>query len=81
MARHVLREVIGILTEPEMPSARAAQGATYRTLGLTDAAILAVARERKCAVLTDDLDLYLSLCAEGIDAFNFTHLRAFEWGM
>ena len=77
-ARHVLKETIGILQEPEMPSARAAQGRLYERLGLVDAAIAAVAREHKCAVLTDDLDLYLALSREGLPVLNFAHLRERE---
>lgn len=76
--RHVLKETIAILQEPEMPSARAAQSRPYEDLGLVDAAIAAVAREHKCAVLTDDLDLYLALSREGLPVLNFTHLRARE---
>ncbi len=77
-ARHVLKETIAILQEPEMPSARAAQSRLYEGLGLVDAAIAAVAREHKCAVLTDDLDLYVALFREGLPVLNFTHLRVRE---
>jgi hypothetical protein len=31
------------------------------------------------AVLTDNLDLYVTLLNLGIYAFNFTHLQALEW--
>lgn len=80
-ARHVLKETISVLTEPEMPSARAAQSRTYADLGLVDAAIASVADEYKCSVLTDDLDLYLALDTAGIPVLNFTHLRARAWGL
>lgn len=80
-ARLLLKETLSILREPEMASARAAQSASYERLGLVDAAIAAVARERKCAVLTDDLDLYLALASEGIVALNFTHLWERNWGV
>lgn len=79
-ARHVLKETLTILLEPEMPSVRAAQSAPYGSLGLVDAAIAALAREYKCAVLTDDLDLYSALSREGIAVLNFTHLRKRAWG-
>ncbi len=78
-ARHLLKETLRILREPEMPSYRAAQNPPYERLGLTDAAITAVAREHKCGVLTDELDLYLALSREGMPVLNFTHLRAAEW--
>jgi predicted nucleic acid-binding protein len=80
-ARRVLKETLSVLIEPEMPSARAAQSRPYEDLGLVDAAIAAVAREHKCAVLTDDLDLYLALSRESMPVLNFTHLRARDWGM
>jgi predicted nucleic acid-binding protein len=80
-ARQVLKEALSVLNEAEMPSARASDDLLYQRHGLADAAIAAVARDYHCAVLTDDLDLYLSLIREQVEAFNFTHLRAAEWGM
>jgi len=80
-ARQVLKEALSVLNEAEMPSARASDDLLYKSHGLVDAAIAAVARDYHCAVLTDDLDLYLSLMREQVEVFNFTHLRAAEWGM
>ena len=80
-ARQLLKETLTILREPEMPSVRAAQSGPYESLGLVDAAIAALAREYKCTVLTDDLDLYLALSREGIMALNFAHLRERNWGV
>ncbi|MBZ5606680.1 MAG: hypothetical protein LAP38_00360 [Acidobacteriia bacterium] len=80
-ARDVQRQMLTILTEPEMASARAAGNLNYQALGLVDAAIASVAQEYQCAVLTDDLDLYLALQREGIDAYNFTHVQAQAWGL
>jgi rRNA-processing protein FCF1 len=79
-ARQVLKQTISLLEEPEMPSRRAAEHRLYERLGLVDAAIAAVARDHNCAVLTDDLDLYLALGRENVPVFNFTHLRAAAWG-
>ncbi len=81
LARHVLKEMLSILQEPEMPSARAARSNRYESHGLADAAIATIALEHKCAVLTDDLDLYIALAREGISAINFNHVRAQEWGL
>lgn len=78
-ARHVLKETVATLREPEMASIRAAGAREYEALGLVDAAIATVARENKCAVLTDDLDLYLALNRDGIEVFNFTYFQASEW--
>jgi rRNA-processing protein FCF1 len=81
LARRVLKEAIGVLQEPVMASSRAAQEPIYDGLGLVDSSILAVARKHRCAVLTDDLDLYLALCRQKVPAVNFTHLRARRWGV
>jgi len=78
-ARQVLRESLSVLREPVMPSARAAQCSPYDNLGLTDAAIAEIAREHNCAVLTDDLDLYLALRRENVVAENFAHLQERDW--
>jgi predicted nucleic acid-binding protein len=80
-ARSVLKETISLLNEAEMPSARAAEDRLYSKLGLVDAAISAVARANHCAVLTDDLDLYVLLSHDQVDAINFTHLRERAWGV
>ena len=72
---------MSILNEAEIASVRAADEPVYRRLGLVDAAIVAVARDRKCTVLTDDLDLYLALVRDQIDVINFTHLRERAWGI
>ncbi len=80
-ARQLLKDVLVILKEPALPSARAAQNDHYEQLGLVDAAIATAAREHRCAVLTDDLDLYCALSREGMDTINFTHLRAIAWGV
>ena len=80
-ARHFLKGTIAILREPELASARAAQNAQYGDLGLVDAAIATLAREHDCAVLTDDLTLYLALHQEGVPSLNFAHLQASNWGL
>ena len=80
LARLVLKKTISELTELEMASSRAAEDPLYQDLGLTDAAIGALARAHGCAVLTDDLGLYLMLSGE-IEVHYFTHLRATEWAI
>jgi hypothetical protein len=80
-ARQLLKDALVILKEPSLPSARAAQSDHYEQLGLVGAAIAIAAREHKCAVLTDDLDLYCALSRQGIHTINFTHLRAIAWGV
>jgi hypothetical protein len=80
-ARNILKEMLTILQEPPLPSVLAAQSKPYDRLGLVDAAITSLARECKCAVLTDDLDLYTALRYEGIEAYKFTHLQARAWGV
>jgi hypothetical protein len=80
-ARQVLKETLAVLREPAMASEHAAQNGLYVRLGLVDAAIATLARENKCAVLTDDFDLYVALSREGIAALNFSHLQASSWGL
>jgi hypothetical protein len=80
-AREILKRTVSALEEPAVPSVRAANDALYPPLGLADASIAVVAREHKCAVLTDDLDLYLALTREKLTALNFTHARAQRWGL
>ncbi len=80
-ARRVLKSTLEVLHEPEISSVKASQSFKYERLGITDSAIAVTAREYKCAVLTDDLDLYYALATDGIAALNFTHLQALEWGL
>lgn len=42
-----MKDMILLLAEPEMPSARACQEAMYFKLGLVDSAVSAVARHHK----------------------------------
>jgi len=39
-----------------------------------------MARAHNCAVLTDDLDLYIRLSHDKVNVLNFTHLREQAWG-
>lgn len=79
IARQVLADTIAVLKEPPISSLEASQGSNYEDLGLADSAISIVARRYKCEVLTDDLDLYLSLLREGITVEKFSHLRERNW--
>jgi predicted nucleic acid-binding protein len=80
-ARRVMKRTISALNEAKMPSAQAVEDRLYQHLGLVDAAIGAVARTHNCAVLTDDLDLYLLLSRDKVNVVNSTHLRAQAWGI
>jgi hypothetical protein len=53
----LFEESISLLNEAQMASKLASEHLYYQDLGLVDAAIGAVARTQKCAVLTDDLYL------------------------
>ena len=75
-ARVALRETITEFDEEMLPSNEAASGPLYGRLGLTDSAIAQVALKLDCEVLTDDLDLYLSLWDQKVVAHNFMHLYA-----
>jgi predicted nucleic acid-binding protein len=52
---------------------------TFSRLGLTDAALLVVARENGY-LLSADNDLYRAASTEGIEAFNFAHLYDARFG-
>jgi len=80
-ARYLQQQLLSVLREPAMASAHAATSSHYERLGLVDAAIATLAREHECAVLTDDLDLYLALSHDGVDVYNFAHLKAQSWGL
>lgn len=75
-ALRALRVHIEVLNEFAATSDAASEHATYQSLGLTDSAILLAAERQQCAVLTDDLDLYLALQARNVPGEKFTHLRA-----
>jgi predicted nucleic acid-binding protein len=60
-------------------SKHAAAEKTFGRLGLTDAAILVVAREYG-SLLSADNALYLAAFTEGIEAFNFAHLYDERFG-
>ena len=63
-----------LLDERFLPSVEIANTPAFIPLGLTDAGIVALARDR-WLVLTVDLDLWRMLQAEGLDVVNFHHLR------
>ena len=77
----VLKQTMALLVEPHLPSLRASEEDVYGRLGLTDAAISSAARELGCAVLTDDLDLYLVLSRRHAEVINFTHQKALAQGL
>ena len=79
-SRQVLKETLAVLREPAIASVHAVEKAPYERLGLVDAAIATLARENRCAVLTDDFDLYVALSREGIVVLNFSHLQVNSWG-
>lgn len=58
----------------QVASAQAALDSAYSVLGLVDASIATVAREHECAVLTDDLDLYLWLLRDAFRRSAYTEV-------
>ena len=69
-ARHFLRTTISLLREVSIPSSTAASDPLFEVLGPSDAAIGVVAQNNGCAVLTDDLDLYVRLSHRGVTLIN-----------
>lgn len=70
----VLQQFITVFEERYLASRTASRQAEFTRLGLTDATIIACAREVS-GTITDDLDLYLALNGAGCLVVNFTHLR------
>ena len=78
-AREELRSLMEVLEEPVLASRTAALQTTYRLHGLTDAAIVAAAIDRKCAVLTDELGLFRALQTESVPVLNFAQVLDAAW--
>ena len=72
-----LRKIVLFLDERYCASNDASANVEFRRLGLTDAGLCCVAADH--LVITADLDLYLSLRTNKIDAVNFNHLRPLAW--
>lgn len=77
----VLESFIHDWVESPVASRTAAHRHEFRSLGLTDAALLTLQAEDDASVLasvllTDDLDLYVASVSAGRQAVNFSHLRA-----
>jgi predicted nucleic acid-binding protein len=68
------------LTEEYVTSREASQHEGFVRLGLTDACVLRRVGTIDC-VLTDDLDLYLSLSRSGQYVVNFNHIRMGALGL
>lgn len=64
----------GFLDETHQPSAQVAAHQRFPSIGLTDAGILMLAKDRYL-VVTDDFRLSQVLEHEGIDVINFNHIR------
>lgn len=72
-----LAGTISVLTELPVPAEEAATEPAFPRFGLTDTAILRQGRAGEYLVLTDDFRLSQYLAAQGIQVFNFNHLRAY----
>ena len=73
----MLVEQIPLLEERPLPSVEIVQTATFIPLGLTDAGIMSLARER-WLVLTEDFDLIWRLNSEELPVVNFNYLRSLD---
>jgi uncharacterized protein YacL len=73
-ARH-----ISLFDEKNEPSRVVASHDEFKKFGLTDAVIVALAKEKKHLVLTADLPLYQYLQKQKVDAINFNQIRPLNW--
>ena len=74
----MFREEITIINEEYIASINASEVSEFARLGLTDAAIIQIAKGTYL-VLTDDFPLYYTLKSHGIDTVNFNHIRLARW--
>jgi hypothetical protein len=71
-----LTDIMRISTELYVQSLEVGATDEYRRLGLTDAILLSLVKDRSAILITADLDLYVAAC--GIDqdrVVNWSHLR------
>ena len=73
----VLAALVRRLDEQYCPSGAACDDPAFHKLGLTDAGLCVLARDR--LVVTTDFNLHLVLRHRGFDAINFNHLRQASW--
>jgi hypothetical protein len=76
-----LKKEISLLEEHFTRSTDAVESECFIRLGLTDAAIHALARQNANLVLTADFDLYYFLLSKELDVINFNHLRPIGWSL
>jgi rRNA-processing protein FCF1 len=74
----IFAQGISRLEEYYTQSKAVATNEKFTKFGLTDCAILNLARDRYL-VLTDDLKLAVYLQKEGIDTVNFNNIRVYGW--
>jgi hypothetical protein len=72
--RIILQRLTESIEERYIESRRATSNKSFARLGITDATI-SVLGEQGFLVLTDDHDLYQTLCSRQVDAVNFNHVR------
>lgn len=68
---------IGLFDERHTPASDLAEDPAFPRFGITDTAVLREAKGR-FLVLTDDFRLSQYLRSEGVDVFNFHHLRFYD---
>ncbi len=69
---------IRLFHEDSILSANISDTAVFRKLGLTDSAIIHLAKELDYLVLTIDFSLYSHLERHGVAVINYNHLRAYR---
>lgn len=72
------RNQVSLITESYVASSRACSNDYFSSIGLTDSAIVELAKNNYL-VFTDDFRLVGLLRKTGVDAVNINHLRSLEW--
>lgn len=73
----IFAEGITRLDERQLPSTEVAQQQEFIRFGLTDAALVSLAR-KSCLVLTAEFPLANYLQSLGVDVINFNHFRSWQ---
>ena len=71
-----LTDYIDSVEEIYQPAEQIVLSHAFLKLGLSDASLFDICRQKNCVLLTDDLDLYGFASGHGVETINFNHLRA-----
>lgn len=80
VVRQLFKSLISNIEEKHTSAQQLAETTFFERFGLADASIATVC-SLGIPVITVDLELHAALASRGLDALNFNHLRAMQWGL